>query len=331
MAKSLRDFLELTEAAAAGQWVRILRRMPPDKGRRQEPFLPIEVLLCYGLFLVVDPHRYGGANIASVPAEMKALAAAFRRSPGSLLYKMLNLDSSAANCGKFEVELYVRLSDSPEVYPALHLTIMRAARAAGLSDREVPDFLGVLAQDWPFEMLGQDELGSREVDQALDEQAETAARLRERLGLRTEQTDKLVEQKVRIGQHRFARDVLHEFDHRCGFCGFAPGPLEGSRLLFASHIKPWRSSDDRERLDPRNGIAACPIHDAAFDGGLLTVNGGRKIHRAGELEALMVHEPEAELYFGGAAVKPHLILPTGARGPGTKYLAYHREHVFRAG
>ena len=44
------------------------------------------------------------------------------------------------------------------------------------------------------------------------------------------------------------------------------------RLLIASHIKPWRDSTPAERLDARNGIAACPIHDAASDTGLLTVN-----------------------------------------------------------
>ncbi|WP_407664684.1 HNH endonuclease [Micromonospora tarensis] len=33
-------------------------------------------------------------------------------------------------------------------------------------------------------------------------------------------------------------------------------------MLVASHIKPWRVSTHAERLDPRNGLAACPTHDA---------------------------------------------------------------------
>ena len=43
----------------------------------------------------------------------------------------------------------------------------------------------------------------------------------------------------------------------------------GRRMLVASHIKPWKDSSPRERLDHRNGLAACPTHDAAFDAGLL--------------------------------------------------------------
>jgi putative restriction endonuclease len=36
-------------------------------------------------------------------------------------------------------------------------------------------------------------------------------------------------------------------------------------MLIASHIKPWRISTSTERLDVRNGLAACPTHDIAFD------------------------------------------------------------------
>ena len=51
-------------------------------------------------------------------------------------------------------------------------------------------------------------------------------------------------------------------------------------MLLAGHIKPWKDSSSRERLDPRNGLAACPAHDAAFDKGMITVNGGLHIHLA---------------------------------------------------
>ncbi len=41
----------------------MLARDPPAPGKRQVPFNAVETLLCYGLFSLVDPHRYGGANI----------------------------------------------------------------------------------------------------------------------------------------------------------------------------------------------------------------------------------------------------------------------------
>jgi hypothetical protein len=43
------------------------------------------------------------------------------------------------------------------------------------------------------------------------------------------------------------------------------------RMLVAGHSKPWKDSAPSERMDPRNGLAACPSHDVAFDTGLLTV------------------------------------------------------------
>jgi putative restriction endonuclease len=54
-------------------------------------------------------------------------------------------------------------------------------------------------------------------------------------------------------------------------------------MLLAGHIKPWRDRTPTERLDPRNGLAACPAHDVAFDTGMLTVNGGLRIHAARSL------------------------------------------------
>ena len=49
---------------------------------------------------------------------------------------------------------------------------------------------------------------------------------------------------------------------RCAVTG-----LDLPLLLRASHIKPWRDSDNRERLDPYNGLLLSPSYDAAFDWG----------------------------------------------------------------
>ncbi len=55
----------------------ILGRSVPTPGHRQVPFHRVETLLCYGLFYVIDPHRFGGANSATVPAVVETLAAFF--------------------------------------------------------------------------------------------------------------------------------------------------------------------------------------------------------------------------------------------------------------
>ena len=98
-------------------------------------------------------------------------------------------------------------------------------------------------------------------------------------------TERLLVAAARVGQCRFARDVLRNCNHHCMFCGLAPRPeLDKRGLLVASHIQPWRDSDDRERLDVANGLGACPSHDAAFDVGLPLVNRGLGLHPVRELD-----------------------------------------------
>jgi hypothetical protein len=69
MAESaLQGYLYLTPQQIYTQLMDILLRELPLPGKRQAPFNAVETLLCYGLFSLVDPHRYGGANIDRVPA-----------------------------------------------------------------------------------------------------------------------------------------------------------------------------------------------------------------------------------------------------------------------
>lgn len=99
-------------------------------------------------------------------------------------------------------------------------------------------------------------------------------------------------------------------------------------MLLASHIKPWRDSTATERLDPRNGLAACPTHDAAFDAGLLTVNGGLRIHLRPELRAVVERDAPARAAFGRPPLYDRLQLPSDAVPPDGRYLAWHREHIY---
>lgn len=322
----LRAYLELAADEARAQWRRVLARewLP-----RQEAFLPIETLLCYGLFFRLNPHSFGGGNIDRVPAEVKALASSLKRTPGSLTSKMLNLDGSRTNCARVEPELFVRLGREPDRFTVLYLGVVGAARDVGLGDDAVPDFLGALEARAEVAMLGQDELGGREVGIALAEQKGRLHELGEAFGFDEVETSRLVEQRVRLGQHRFADEVLTAYAHRCGFCGFAPGGLRGHRLLVASHIKPWAQSSGRERLDPQNGISACPVHDSAFDTGLLTVGCDLRIERASALVTTLEVDAGFDRFFGAGALRETLLAPAKGRGPAGQFLKYHRQHVFR--
>ncbi len=325
MSSDLSAYLDLDAPQAQGQWIRILARQPRP---RQEPFLPVEVILCNALFRVLDPHRFGGSNIRLIPDAVKVLAHTLKRTTGSLTSKMLNLDGSRENAGRLEPEVFLRFAQEPDRFVALYLVTIQAARDVGLGAERVPDLVeGLELRDVP--LLGQHELGRREIERLFDEQKDELQRLGDAFAFNEPDTSRIVEQRVRLGQHRFASAVLRHYDHRCAFCGFAPKHLLRHRLLVASHIKPWADSSPKERLDPRNGIAACPMHDSAFDSGLITVNGGMRIHRADLLDISIVSDVKVGYYFEEPGLQARLLIPEGRKGPADVYLQFHRERRFR--
>jgi hypothetical protein len=85
-------------------------------------------------------------------------------------------------------------------------------------------------------------------DEILDDIAEEALRRRSDIG----PADKEQLIRARRGQGRFRRD-LENLESGCRLTG-----LIDRRHLRASHIKPWRDSDSREKLDPNNGLLFSP-------------------------------------------------------------------------
>lgn len=302
--------------------------MRPVGVRRQEAYLPVEVLLCHGLFREVNPRRYGGANIHSAPPIVHQLARLTRRSPGSITNKMLNLLGARPNGGKFEWELFKSLSEAPELHFQLYRTAIGAARVCGVDAVQLPDFLDCFEmQSGGLTLLGQDELEPDALSNAIED--EIASMGRSSIVSELE-TSRVVEHRIRLGQHRFARQVLRNCGNRCVFCGFHPAGLGRSGLLVASHIKPWSVSTDRERLDLRNGLAACPTHDAAFDSGLLTINGGLSIHRSERLRRAAEANGMVRTLFEQPNLLSVAMFPKGAESPRKKYLAYHKGKIFQA-
>ena len=96
-------------------------------------------------------------------------------------------------------------------------------------------------------------------------------------------------------------------------------------MLVAGHIKPWKPS---ERLDPRNGLAACPSHDVAFDTGLLTVGPALQIHVSETLAKAVRGDPLTRQYYGRPPFLESLLLPDNAQPPARKYLNWHKTNVF---
>jgi putative restriction endonuclease len=99
-------------------------------------------------------------------------------------------------------------------------------------------------------------------------------------------------------------------------------------MLLAGHIKPWKDSTQAGRLDPRNGLAACPAHDVAFDTGMLTVNGGLRIHLARPLADAIQTDPLARHYYGKPPLHEVILLPETAQALARNDLDWHCQKVF---
>lgn len=78
-------------------------------------------------------------------------------------------------------------------------------------------------------------------------------------------------QKVRTTQGKFRERLLKDTPF-CKVCG-----MDMSQLLVASHIKPWKDCNDKERIDFFNGLLLCPSHNAAFDKGYISFDNEGKI------------------------------------------------------
>ncbi len=78
-----------------------------------------------------------------------------------------------------------------------------------------------------------------------------------------EETLRLV--KTRVNQSVFRTMVLNNYDSVCCITG-----INNPALLIASHIIPW-SLNEKERLNPRNGLCLNGLHDKAFEEGLISI------------------------------------------------------------
>lgn len=72
-------------------------------------------------------------------------------------------------------------------------------------------------------------------------------------------------QQIRVGQNKFRENLLKNYGNSCALTG-----VNQTDLLIASHIKPWRLSNDSERLDPANGILLEAGLDKLFDKGFIS-------------------------------------------------------------
>ncbi|MBL7866542.1 MAG: HNH endonuclease [Flavobacterium lindanitolerans] len=120
--------------------------------------------------------------------------------------------------------------------------------------------------------------------------------------------------RARIGQGEYRMKLLAE----CPYCPITL--ISDDRLLIASHIKPWASSDDFEKTDPKNGFMLTPTFDRLFDRGFLSFTNDKKTI----LSPFLSNMTYSKLGISDNKIIPHL--PLDGR---EAYLEYHRNKILK--
>lgn len=132
--------------------------------------------------------------------------------------------------------------------------------------------------------------------------------------------DKTTQSKIRVGQSFFRRAILSAYNNRCCVTG-----ISIPSILRASHIKPWKHSNDvNEKANPQNGLLLNALHDAAFDKGLITINEDYEIVVSPRINP---NTEENKYYFMRYAGE-RIMLPTRFL-PAHEFIKYHNELIFK--
>jgi putative restriction endonuclease len=118
---------------------------------------------------------------------------------------------------------------------------------------------------------------------------------------------------ARRGQGLFKERVM-EIETRCRITGVT-NPIH----LRASHCKPWRDSDNQERLNGENGLLLTPTIDHLFDRGFISF----------EDSGVLIVSPVAHVpSLNRMGIETNSIVNVGTFTEGQKqFLGYHRESV----
>lgn len=121
--------------------------------------------------------------------------------------------------------------------------------------------------------------------------------------------------RQRVGQELFREMLIDYWNGRCALTG-----LNVPELLRASHAKPWKDCDDRERLDVYNGLLLAVHLDALFDRGLMTFD-----ETGSAVISAYLPDKARRLLLRGMPDNGKVQLVAGHR----PFMDYHRRHIFR--
>lgn len=114
--------------------------------------------------------------------------------------------------------------------------------------------------------------------------------------------------QARVGQGAYRADLMKAWGNKCAVTGCAI-----PEMLRASHVKAWKDSTNKERLDPENGLLLAAHLDALFDRGLISFT------KDGKMQVAPKIAPDAGEIWGVGM--PLRLKPSGGL---LGYLEHHR-------
>jgi len=125
--------------------------------------------------------------------------------------------------------------------------------------------------------------------------------------------------KTRVNQFVFRQMVIANYNVKCAITG-----IDIPELLFASHIIPW-SQNEKERLNPENGICLSALYDKAFDKGLIGINIDKKIILSPKLKNYATKEYYQQHF---KSVEGQTLTAPTKYQPKQEFLEYHLDTIF---
>ncbi len=98
--------------------------------------------------------------------------------------------------------------------------------------------------------------------------------------------------RTRVNQSFFRSMILASYGNKCCITG-----LENVEFLVAGHITPW-SEDEKNRINPHNGLCINALHDKAYERGLISITGEYEIRVSQKLLKTQSESPDIFNYFG---------------------------------
>lgn len=123
--------------------------------------------------------------------------------------------------------------------------------------------------------------------------------------------------KIRLGQSKFRKDVLENFQNKCCISG-----ISEQTMLVASHIIPW-SENKNYRSDPGNGLCLFVEYDAYFDKGYITIDENYNILITSKIKKLSQELQRRLLKLHGKKIKK-----PGKYKIKSEYIQFHQKHIW---